>query len=124
MIDIISNVDDFMDCDLAMEIAEIEGWELHQRLQRGDRPMILDVREPEEVAIASFPNALNIPMGDVPSRLPELDPDAEWIIVCHHGMRSANVAMYLARNGFSHVANLVGGIEEWALKVDPSVPRY
>jgi rhodanese-related sulfurtransferase len=107
-----------------VEIAEIEGWELNERLRRGERPMILDVREPEEVAIASFPGAIHVPMGDIPSRLAELDPEAEWVVVCHHGMRSANVAMYLARNGFDRVANLIGGIEEWALTVDPSTPRY
>lgn len=106
------------------EIAEIEGWELNDRLQRGERLVVLDVREPEEVAIASFPGAIHVPMGDIPSRLAELDPEAEWVVVCHHGMRSANVAMYLIRNGFGKVANLIGGIDEWALKVDPSVPRY
>jgi rhodanese-related sulfurtransferase len=106
------------------EITEIEGWELNERLQRGERLVILDVREPEEVAIASFPGAIHVPMGDIPSRLAELDPKAEWVVVCHHGMRSANVAMYLARNGFTKVANLIGGIDEWSLKVDPSTPRY
>jgi rhodanese-related sulfurtransferase len=106
------------------EITEIEGWELNQRLQGGERLVVLDVREPEEVAIASFPGAIHVPMGDIPSRLAELDPEAEWVVVCHHGMRSANVAMYLARNGFSKVANLIGGIDEWALKVNPSTPRY
>jgi rhodanese-related sulfurtransferase len=107
-----------------LEIAEIEGRELNERLKRGERPMILDVREPEEVAIASFPGAIHVPMGEIPSRLAELDPEAEWVVVCHHGMRSANVAMYLVRNGFDRVANLIGGIEEWALTVDPSTPRY
>jgi rhodanese-related sulfurtransferase len=106
------------------ELAEIETVELKQRLDRGDRLSILDVREPEEVAIAAFPGAINVPMGEVPSRLAELDPEAEWIIVCHHGMRSANVAMYLLRNGFEKIANLSGGIDEWSLTVDPATPRY
>jgi rhodanese-related sulfurtransferase len=106
------------------ELAEIETVELKQRLDRGDRLSILDVREPEEVAIAAFPGAINVPMGDVPSRLAELDPEAEWVIVCHHGMRSANVAMYLLRNGFEKIANLSGGIDEWSLTVDPATPRY
>ena len=106
------------------EIAEIEPTELKQRLARGDRLSILDVREPEEVAIAAFPGAFNVPMGEVPSRMAELDPEAEWVIVCHHGMRSANVAMYLMRNGFEKIANLSGGIDEWALTVDPATPRY
>lgn len=106
------------------EIAEIEPTELKQRLEHGDRVSILDVREPEEVAIAAFPGALHVPMGEVPSRMAELDPGAEWVIVCHHGMRSANVAMYLMRNGFAKIANLSGGIDEWSLTVDPATPRY
>jgi rhodanese-related sulfurtransferase len=106
------------------EISEITPLELNERLGRGERPLILDVREPEEVALASFPGAINVSMGDIPSRLAEFDPDAEWIIVCHHGIRSANVAIYLARNGFTKVANLSGGIDEWALQVDPSMARY
>ncbi|HTT74623.1 MAG TPA: rhodanese-like domain-containing protein [Candidatus Binataceae bacterium] len=106
------------------EIIEIEPIELKRRIERGEHLSILDVREPEEVAIAAFPGAINVPMGEVPSRLAELDPEADWVIVCHHGVRSANVAMYLARNGFEKVANLSGGIEEWSLTVDPSTPRY
>lgn len=106
------------------DIRELEPIQLRRRLERGERLTILDVREPEEIAIAAFPGAMHIPMGDIPSRLTELDPDAEWVIVCHHGMRSANVAMYMARMGFEHVANLTGGIDQWSAAVDPSVPRY
>jgi rhodanese-related sulfurtransferase len=106
------------------EIGEIEPAELKQRLERGEPLAVLDVREPEEIAIAPFPGALEIPMGDIPSRLAELDPDAEWVIVCHHGIRSAQVAIYLARNGFERVSNLTGGIDAWALEVDPAIPRY
>jgi rhodanese-related sulfurtransferase len=106
------------------EIGEIEPAELKQRLDRGDALAVLDVREPEEVAIAALPGTVHIPMNDIPARLAELDRDAEWVVMCHHGMRSAQVAMYLARMGFTRVANLSGGIEEWSLTVDPSVPRY
>jgi rhodanese-related sulfurtransferase len=63
-------------------------------------------------------------MGDIPSRLTELDPEAEWVVVCHHGIRSAQVAIYLARAGFDRVSNLTGGIDAWALEVDPAMPRY
>jgi len=103
---------------------EISPGELKTRLERGDRLVIVDVREPEEIAIAAFPSAKHIPMGDVPSRLSELDPDTETVVVCHHGIRSAQVAAYLARMGFEHVLNLIGGIDEWSETVDPSVPRY
>jgi rhodanese-related sulfurtransferase len=106
------------------ELGEIEPKELKRRLDRGDNIVVLDVREPAEVEIAPFPRAMHLPMGDIPSRVAELDPDAEWVVICHHGIRSAQVAMYLARGGFGRVSNLSGGIEAWSLEVDPSVPRY
>jgi len=86
--------------------------------------MILDVREPFETELAPFPGAHTLPMGDVPARLGELDPDREIVVVCHHGVRSAQVAAYLSDKGFARVLNLAGGIEAWSLEVDPSVPRY
>jgi len=106
------------------EIGELEPAELKQRLDRGEALAVLDVREPEEVRLAALPGAIHIPMGDIPARLSELDCEAQWVVVCHHGMRSAQVAMYLARMGFTRVANLSGGIDEWSLTVDPAVPRY
>jgi rhodanese-related sulfurtransferase len=106
------------------EIGEIEPTELKERLSRGEQLTVLDVREPEEIAIAAFPAAIHMPMGDVPSRLTELDPEAQWVIVCHHGIRSAQVAMYLVRMGFERVSNLNGGIDAWSLTADPSTPRY
>ncbi len=107
-----------------VEIGEILPEELAQRLKRGAPPMILDVREPEEIALASFPGATHIPMGEVLSRAAELDPDRETVVVCHHGIRSAQVAMYLARLGFERISNLSGGIDLWSATVDPAVPRY
>jgi rhodanese-related sulfurtransferase len=106
------------------DIGEIQPVELARRIARGEKLNLLDVREAEELAVAQFPGALHVPMGDVPSRLTELDPDAEWVVVCHHGIRSAQVAMYLARMGFERVSNLSGGIEKWSLTVDPMIPRY
>jgi rhodanese-related sulfurtransferase len=106
------------------EIGEIHPATLKHRMQRGDRLVIVDVREPEEVAIASFPGAVHIPMGDVPSRISELDPEFETVVVCHHGIRSAQVAAYLARMDFGQVWNLSGGIDAWSIEVDPAVPRY
>lgn len=105
------------------ELSEIDPIELKRRLKGGDKPLILDVREPWEIAAASLAGTLNIPMGDIPSRLAELDPDRETIVMCHHGVRSAQVAMYLARSGFERVRNLAGGIDSWS-EIDPSVPRY
>ena len=105
-------------------VDEITPVDLKARIDRGDRPFILDVREPEEVALAAFPDATNIPMGEIPSRMTELDPDCETIVVCHHGVRSAQVAIYLARMGFERAVNLAGGIDAWSVDVDPAVPRY
>lgn len=105
-------------------IPEIEPSELKARRERGESPRVLDVREPEEIAIAPFPGAIHIPMGDIPARIAELDPEAEWIVVCHHGVRSAQVAAYLVHAGFERVANLSGGIDAWSEEIDPAVPRY
>ena len=110
--------------DERMEIGEILPQELNARLERGERPQILDVREPEEIAIAAFPGATHIPMGEIPARVNELDPRREIVVVCHHGIRSAQVAMYLARLGFERVSNLSGGIDSWSATVDSAVPRY
>lgn len=107
-----------------VEVGEIAPTELKRRVDRGERPLILDVREDEEIAIAEFPGALHIPMGEITSRLTELDPDRETVVVCHHGIRSAQVAIYLARMGFERVSNLSGGIDAWSATVDPAVPRY
>lgn len=105
-------------------IGKIDPVTLKARLDRGESVLILDVREPFEIGLAPFPGATHIPMGDIPSRLTELDPDRETVVVCHHGVRSAQVAMYLAQNGFEHVLNLSGGIDAWSEDADPSTPRY
>jgi rhodanese-related sulfurtransferase len=106
------------------DIGAIEPVALKARLDRGDDVLILDVREPNEVFVAPFPGATHIPMGEIPSRLSELDPERETVVVCHHGVRSAQVAIYLARLGFEHVLNLAGGIDAWSETADPTTPRY
>jgi len=93
---------------------------------RNERPglQLVDVREPWELAICRIEGALAMPMATVPSRLQELDPDADTVVVCHHGVRSLQVALFLERNGFSAVSNLSGGVAAWADAVDPTMPRY
>lgn len=93
-------------------------------LTDGSRPQLLDVREAWELATAALPGASHIPMGEVPDRLDELDPARPVIVLCHHGGRSARVALYLERKGFRDVINLAGGIDAWAREQDPAVPRY
>lgn len=105
-------------------ISEISVTDLSRRIAGPDAPVVLDVREPQEIAVARFPGAVEIPMQSVPSRMGELDRNAEIFVLCHHGMRSAHVADYLAEQGFTRVGNVTGGIDAWALMVDPRVPRY
>ena len=94
-------------------------------LATGDAPVtLLDVREDWELALASVEGALHMPMGQVPDRLAELGQHACIVVMCHHGSRSATVAGFLQRNGFSQVLNLAGGIDAWARDQDPNVPSY
>ena len=98
--------------------------ELAQWRTGGRKFVLLDVREPDEIAIASLPEALHMPMRQVPERFAELDTDAEIAVLCHYGGRSRRVAQFLAVRGFSGVHNVEGGIDEYALRVDPAIPRY
>jgi rhodanese-related sulfurtransferase len=91
-------------------------------------PVVLDVREPFELEVASVRadgfELLTIPMGTVPQRLAELDPARPVACLCHHGLRSMQVAAFLASHGFEHVANVAGGIHAWSLNVDPTIATY
>lgn len=87
-------------------------------------PFILDVRESWEYEICQIPNARSLPMQEVPARLSELPRETDIVVVCHHGMRSLQVADYLAQAGWDRVYNLSGGIAAWADQVDPAMPRY
>ncbi len=98
--------------------------ELKQRLERGDALTLLDVRERGEHALCALPGDVNIPMGELPARLQELDREAETVVYCHHGIRSAHVIVHLQAQGFAKLVNLRGGIEAWARDVDPAMRRY
>lgn len=91
-------------------------------------PLVLDVREPWELQTASVKpegfELLNIPMQQIPASLNLLDEDRPIACLCHHGMRSMQVAVFLERQGYSQVSNLTGGIDLWTAERDPSVPRY
>src|SRR5215813_11618843 len=103
---------------------EITSVELKQRLDRGDRPRIIDVREPNEYQINRIPGSELIPLGDVPKRYGDLNPDEEIVVHCKMGGRSAKAADFLRSVGFKRVLNLKGGILDWIDKVDPSQPKY
>jgi rhodanese-related sulfurtransferase len=98
--------------------------EIKARLDLGEELLLLDVREPDEVAFCAIPGSVHIPLGQVPGRLHELDPEREIVVVCHHGARSFQACMFLRARGFGNVYNLDGGIDAWSLSVDPTVPRY
>ena len=87
-------------------------------------PMLLDVREAAEFAICKIPGASLMTMNTVPTRINELNEDAEIVCICHHGGRSMQVASFLERQGFSKVINLTGGVHAWALQVDTAMPTY
>jgi len=89
-----------------------------------DKPVLLDVREPWEFQTCHIGESRLVPMAEVPKRLAELDPQAETVVICHHGGRSMQVAMFLERQGFKRVHNLAGGVDAWARSVDPSMPTY
>lgn len=92
--------------------------------EQGDRAVLLDVREPWEYALAHVEGSLHIPMGEVQNKLEELNSDRMYVVMCHHGRRSQQVADYLATKGFRQVSNLAGGIDAWAEDLDPDLPRY
>jgi adenylyltransferase/sulfurtransferase len=103
---------------------DISAVELKKRLDRGDRLTILDVREPNEYQINRIAGSVLIPLGDVPKRYHELDPNEEVITQCKVGARSAKAADFLRSVGFKKVLNLTGGIVSWIDQVDPSQPKY
>ena len=89
-----------------------------------EKPVLLDVREPWEYERARIAGALLVPMRELPGRLGEIDGGRDVVAICHHGGRSQQVAMFLERNGFSKIHNLVGGVDAWSRSVDPAVPLY
>src|SRR5262245_57934809 len=94
------------------------------KLDRGDTFRLIDVREDEEHAITRIEGAELLPLSRAQEWLSELSPDEELVFFCHVGGRSQQVASYLAQRGFTNVANMLGGIEDWSLRIDPTVPRY
>ena len=87
-------------------------------------PVVVDVREAWEVERCPVPDATHLPMNELPRRLSELPRDRDLVVVCHHGVRSRFAATYLASAGFAPVWNLAGGVDAWAIHVDPTIPRY
>jgi rhodanese-related sulfurtransferase len=107
-----------------MDNLEITPAEVKQRLEQGEKLLLIDVREPWEFNICSIEGSKLIPMGTVPANLQALDTDDDIVVYCHRGMRSLDVAVWLRRQGVERARSLAGGIERWSLEVDPKVPIY
>jgi rhodanese-related sulfurtransferase len=105
-------------------VHEISALELKARRDRGEQPLVIDVREDWELKLASIPDVVHVPMSQLPARIAEFSRDAETIIMCHAGGRSMRAAHFLANQGFTNVANLTGGISAWSELVDATVPQY
>jgi adenylyltransferase/sulfurtransferase len=98
--------------------------EFGERVREGEDLLLVDVREPEEYELARVEGARLLPLSLFNEWAPTLDPERPAVFICHHGIRSAQVCAYLARQGFAKTYNLAGGIDRWSTEVDPSVPRY
>jgi rhodanese-related sulfurtransferase len=101
--------------------AELDAW---RRDASREAPVIIDVREPWEVAICRIDGSRALPLRDLPGAIDDLPRDRDLVIVCHHGARSFHAAAWLAQAGFARVKNLRGGLAAWAQEIDPTMARY
>ncbi len=112
-----------------MNFTEITVTELAAKLADNATPyQFVDVREPHELAVVTLPRFINLPLSEHAEWSPEictrLDKDTETLVLCHHGMRSAQMSQWLIDRGFTHVSNIIGGIDAYSHCVDPALPRY
>lgn len=107
-----------------MEIKEVAPVELNAELIGEFPPVLLDVREADELEISVLPNVIHIPMGEIQDRFGELDPDSAIVVVCRSGSRSGKVTAFLNGQGFRSVRNLATGMNGWAETVDPNLETY
>jgi len=107
-------------------LRQLSAGDLNTMLQAppDQRPIVIDVREPWEVQLARIEGSTQLPMGEIASRIQEIDPAHPTVVICHHGVRSLQVVAYLQRQGFDNLHNLQGGIDAWSREVDPTVPCY
>ena len=105
---------------------QISPIELAEQIRSGNPPHLLDVRQLEENQFVALPNSILIPLGELASRVDEIDDwkDQEIVVYCHHGIRSLNAIGQLKHFGFTKLRNLAGGIDRWSTDVDPKAPRY
>ena len=109
-----------------MAIQHLQPAELRNWLDDTTRPapVLIDVRETWETDICKIGESVPIPMSMIEDRCAVLNPDAETVVICHHGARSMQVALYLERSGFKRLHNLSGGVDAWARQIDPAMSVY
>ena len=103
---------------------QLSAEQLKGHIDNGTPLVLLDVRETWEYEICHIEPSINVPMTNIPSTLEEFDREKMTVVICHHGMRSFQVAQHLEAEGFNNVMNLEGGIAAWASTIDPSMPQY
>ena len=108
----------------SLRYATLTPLELKARIEGGDELLLIDVREPEEHAVAAIEGARLLPLSLFNDWAGTLDAERETVVICHHGIRSAQVCAFLARQGFKKLHNLAGGIDRWSCEVDRRMPRY
>lgn len=97
---------------------------LHALLSAGGEVQLVDVRDDWELGIAALPGALHIPLPQLPASLDALDPARPVVLLCHHGMRSLQAAIWLRQQGFGGATSVAGGIDTWSRRIDPAVRTY
>lgn len=98
---------------------------LKELLDRGESaPRLIDVRDPWEFEICRIAGSENIPLSELPSLAAQMDRERETVFICHHGMRSQQLADFLESSGFTRIMNLDGGVDAWARSIDPDMPQY
>jgi len=107
-----------------MDDLQITAKEVSERIGRGEKLLLVDVREMWEYELCRIPGAKLIPLGKIPANLNSLMDAGDVICYCHHGMRSLDAAAWLRKQGVDGARSMAGGIERWSAEIDPSVPRY
>ena len=107
-----------------MDDLQITAKEVSERITRGEKMLLVDVREPWEYDRCRIPGAKLIPLGALPANLKTLLDADDVICYCHHGMRSLDAAVWLRQQGVESAKSMAGGIERWSVEIDPQVPRY
>ncbi|HTO77396.1 MAG TPA: rhodanese-like domain-containing protein [Thermoanaerobaculia bacterium] len=105
-------------------VPQVSVEELKQRLDRGEKPLLLDVREPHEYALSDLPGAIKVPLQTLPRNLERVPKDRDLVVYCRSGGRSANAVQFLRQMGYEKAVNLAGGINAWAERIDPNLRKY